>query len=73
MRDDIDCPVYELIGEIRVMFDPLGIKAVVVFAAGNVDTPPQARLTQVHIELREVLTVVFLQPFLFELVKFRFV
>lgn len=73
MRDDIDCPVYELIGEIRVMFDPFRIKAVIVFAAGDVYSPPQARLTQVHIELREVLTVVFLQSLLFELVEFRFV
>ena len=73
LRDDINCPVYELISEVGVVFDPFGIEAVVVFAAGNVDAPPQARLTQVHIELREVLTVVFLQPLLFKLVEFRFI
>tara|TARA_R100000458_G_C8032988_1_gene87674 strand:+ start:137 stop:484 length:348 start_codon:yes stop_codon:yes gene_type:complete len=51
LRDDIDCPVYELIGEVGVMLDPFRIEAVVVFAAGDVEPPPQTRLTQVHIEL----------------------
>ena len=73
MRDDIDCPVYELIRVVGVMFDPFGIVAIVILAARNVDSPAQARLTHVHAELVVVLTVVRLEPFLCELIKLRFV
>ena len=51
LRDDIDCQVYELISVVGVVFNPFSVVAVVVFAAGNIKSVIEARLTHVHIEL----------------------